>query len=260
MRGNTNAHFASFGSVACRRSGADLALWLPQSVGSTCMADTEADFALATVDEIPVDPLRALVLEMATWRNGHRRDESLFDRFLPARYRLRFAHFWTPLCVAARVAEWLDELELDSVVDVGSGVGKFCIAAALASRSSFVGLEQRPELLRIAGGIAEALNLESRVTFSLGVLGETPVPSASCYYFFNPFGESLLEYPLDHNVEVSASRTLSDIFAAEQLLREAPGGTHVVTYNGFGGTLPNGYEVLRRASEFRCPLLLARKS
>jgi SAM-dependent methyltransferase len=246
-----------------RRAGsrARFLLWVPRlPFFRNSMQDADAESVFSPFEEVPATPLEALALEMAPWRTRLGRDDTLFDRYLPAKYRLTFAHFWTPLSVSAQVAKWLDDLGIDSVVDVGSGVGKFCVAAALASRSSFVGVEQRPELVRIARGIADLLGLGSRVTFRPGVLGETPMPRASCYYFFNPFAESLLQHPLDDTVDVSASRSLGDIFLAERFLRQAPAGTYVITYNGFGGTLPNRYEVLRRTSEFPCQLLLARKS
>lgn len=213
----------------------------------------------APADVEPYDPLEALVLEMAPWRRALERDDSLFDRLLPTRHGNTFNNFWTPLGVAARVAHWLDEHQIDRVVDVGSGVGKLCIAAALASRASFIGLEHRPELAIIARDIADSLGLTPRVTFADSVFGEAPTPSAPCYYFFNPFGESLLQYPFDHSVDVSSSRSLRDVFAAEQLLQNAPDGTYVITYNGFGGTLPPGYQLLRSATDFPCALCLAQK-
>jgi predicted RNA methylase len=209
-------------------------------------------------DRIPEAAVEALVLEMAPWRRGHARDDSLFDRFLPSKHRLTFGHFWTPLSVVACVARWLDELGVDNVVDIGSGVGKFCIAGALASRCRFSGIEQRRDLVQIGRGIVDALGLE-QVELLEGEFGEVRPPAATCYYFFNPFGESLLQYHLDDRVEVSASRTLRDIYAAEQLLSQAPSGGFVITYNGFGGTLPPGYELVRSSADFPCALHMSRK-
>ena len=48
---------------------------------------------------------------------------------------------WTQLVVAKRAAEWLDALRIRIVVDIGSGVGKFCVAAALVGHCRFTGLE-----------------------------------------------------------------------------------------------------------------------
>jgi hypothetical protein len=198
---------------------------------------------------------------MAPHNREPRREDVVFDRFLPFDYRFVSRSFWTPLSVVARAARWLDELRIASVVDIGSGVGKFCIGGALASRSTFIGIEQRRPLVNIARSIARIVELGPRVRFINGVFGEVTVPVASCYYFFNPFGESLFrpEDRLDEETEVSQARTLRDVHLAEQLITAAPVGTYVMTYNGFGGTLPDGYDLLRSDTEFPCALRLARK-
>jgi hypothetical protein len=198
---------------------------------------------------------------MAPGRRERRRDDATFDRFLPFEYRLASRYFWSPLQAIACAAKWLDELRIDTVVDIGSGVGKFCIGAALASRSSFIGIEHRRELVNVARGVARVFDLGARVRFVEGTFGEVTVPTASCYYFFNPFGESAFRPVdrLDDEVEVSQARSLRDIYLAEQLLAAAPPGTFVMTYNGFGGTLPDSYELVRSESDLRCALRLARK-
>ncbi|HXK16204.1 MAG TPA: methyltransferase domain-containing protein [Polyangiaceae bacterium] len=198
---------------------------------------------------------------MAPRRRDGRRDDVCFDRFLPRDYRLVSRQYWSPLQVAACAAHWLDELRIETVVDVGSGVGKFCTAAALASRSSFIGIEQRAELVKVARGIARIFELGARVRFIEGVFGEITVPAAHCYYFFNPFGESLFEREdrLDEQAEVSQARSLHDIQLAEQLLAAAPLGTYLMTYNGFGGLVPEAYEVVRSNSSLPCALRLAQK-
>lgn len=198
---------------------------------------------------------------MAPGRGERHRDDGTFDRLLPFDYRFVSRTFWSPLGVVARAARWLDELGIETVVDIGSGVGKFCIGGALASRSSFIGIEQRRPLVNVARNIARGLELGDRVRFIEGVFGEITVPAASCYYFFNPFGESLfrLEERLDQETEVSQARSMRDVHLAEVLVTAAPIGTYVMTYNGFGGTLPEGYDLVRSDTDFPCALRLVRK-
>ena len=45
-------------------------------------------------------------------------------------------------------------VDVQSVVDIGSGAGKFCVAAALGSGCRFTGLEQRPRLVAAARTLA----------------------------------------------------------------------------------------------------------
>lgn len=223
--------------------------------------DPDAEPAGRTFDQLPGDAREALVFEMAPTLRASRRNDVTFDRFLPFDYRFVSRSFWSPLEAVARAARWLDDLEIRTVVDIGSGVGKFCIAGALASRSTFIGIEQRRPLVAVARGIARMLELGGRVRFVEGVFGEVTVPAAACYYFFNPFGESLFrpEDRLDEETEVSQARSLRDIYLAEELLAAAPAGTYVMTYNGFGGALPDDYEIVRSDTDLPCALHLARK-
>jgi SAM-dependent methyltransferase len=180
-------------------------------------------------------------------RTGTCPTDRAFDRFLPDELRIVSGQYWTPLVVAMRAAEWLDDLNIQTVVDIGSGAGKFCVAAALAGHCNFTGLEQRPRLVSAARALARLFEVEDRVGFLEGALGETPVPDADAYYLFNPFGENIFgpEDHLDEDVELSFDRYERDIGTVRDLLRRAPVGTYVLTYNGFGGQPPLGYQEIR---------------
>jgi len=170
-----------------------------------------------------------------------------FDRFLPHELRVVSSRYWTPLVVALRAAEWFDELNIRTLVDIGSGAGKFCVATALASRVHVTGVEQRLRLVSAAHDLARLFEADARVTFVHGTFGETVLPEADAYYMYNPFGENLFgpEDYLDNDVELSHARQLRDLAAVKQLLRDAPVGTCLLTYNGFGGEVPASYREIR---------------
>jgi predicted RNA methylase len=200
--------------------------------------------------EVPVGSRRVLppsALELAdAIRRGAEPDDDLFDRFLPVRLRVASGMFWTPLVVAARAAAWLTEVGAASVVDIGSGAGKFCVAAALTSRCHYTGVEHRPRLVAAAGRLARQFGVDDRVAFQVGRLDEG-LPAADAYYLYNPFGENRFgpDGHLDDEVELGEARYRADIAAVEALLRDAPTGTHVITYNGFGGAVPARYVQVR---------------
>lgn len=173
-------------------------------------------------------------------------DERLFDRFLTYDLRIVSCQHWTPLAVAMRVAEWLNQLEVKTVVDIGSGAGKFCVATALATQCNFVGVEQRPRLVHAAGELAEIFGVDDRVRFIHGTLSQGAVPEADAYYLYNPFGENLFgsEDWLDGDVELNKERYERDIALMEALLERAPIGTYLIKYNGFGGLVPSSYDAL----------------
>ena len=193
---------------------------------------------------------------------GDKTSDRAFDGLLPDDLRTRSALHWTPLTVASRAAEWIEELGIGSVVDIGSGVGKFCVAAALAGKATYTGIEQRARLVNVARKLAETLDLSARVSFIHGTLGVSDIPSAEAYYMYNPFGENLFgpKSQIDGDVELNEARYRRDISAAERLLTEAPLGTFLITYNGFGGHVPPTFRELRAEQVRRNELQIWQKT
>lgn len=215
-------------------------------------------------EQTPID-------EMASWpppeifrqalQLGYCPKERCFDRLLPPELRVVSGQYWTPLAVAIQAAKWFDDLGIASVLDIGSGAGKFCIAAALAGSARYVGIEQRPQLVEAAHKLARTFKVDDRVYFVQGIFGQVPIPSADAYYLFNPFGENLFDAGehIDEEVELSDERYIRDTAAAEALLIHAPVGTYVLTYNGFGGSISDSYQQVRVNRELPNVLRMWRK-
>lgn len=181
----------------------------------------------------------------AAFRRGEFNDRA-FDRYLPEPMSAVSSHWWTPLAIAHQIGSWLDEHGIRSILDIGAGVGKFCVATALAGRVTCIGLEHRARFVGAARDLARIFEVGNRVRFIHGALGERPLPTVDAFYLYNPFGENLFgdTLRLDRDVELNLDRFLRDVAAIEALLRQAPAGFHVVTFNGFGGRIPAGYEQL----------------
>lgn len=198
----------------------------------------------------------------ASLKAGVEARDGWFDRFLPLSMRIASGQFWTPLVVIQRAAAWIDEHEIRTVVDIGSGAGKFCVAGALACGAVFTGVEQRGRLVAAASRLAGEFGVADRVAFVDAVFGETTTPVAEAYYLFNPFGENLFSEAdhLDSDVELNRGRYLAGIAAVEALLRDAAVGTFVFTYNGFGGGIPASFQEIRVARDLPNVLRLWRKT
>jgi hypothetical protein len=198
---------------------------------------------------------------VAQLRIGIPAPDAVFDRLLSQKARALSPLYWTPLDVALRVASWFDEFGIRTVVDIGSGAGKFCVAAALASRCRYIGLEQRPWLVSLARDLAGRLGCSDRVQFIEGDFRSVGIPAADAYYLFNPFEENLFDSGdrIDEKVDLGEERLTSDLTALRQHLLGAPLGTYLVTYNGFGGRVPATYRALRVDREFSSVLRLWRK-
>lgn len=206
-----------------------------------------------------LSPLRRVAEAL---RSGKCPPEREFDRFLPLELRPVSTTYWSRLCVALRAAQWIRELGIRSVVDVGSGPGKFCVVAALASEARFLGVEHRERFVRAARELADTFDVWERVHFVRGTFGDMPLPVADAYYFFNPFGENVFgpEDRLDHEVELGDSRYLRDVASAEVLLDDLPEDTYLITYNGFGGQVPDSFREVRVDRELPSVLRMWRKA
>jgi len=205
----------------------------------------------------PTEGVRASPRRLAQWlQQGGRVSDRLFDRWLRRDSRVVSGTYWTPLDVATRVSQWLHRHNTRSVVDIGSGAGKFCVAAALTCDCEFTGVEHRPHLVETARELALRFDVHHRVRFLEGTFGRDPLPEAEAYYVFNPFRENLerTERQLDNSVCLNESRYATEVQQLTTFLGGAPARTLFIEYGGFGGHVPASYELLH--SERHAPCLL----
>lgn len=187
--------------------------------------------------------------------------DEAFDRFLPDDLRWASSDFWTPLEVALTVASWLADIGARTVLDVGAGVGKFCVAASLLTDCVYCGIEYRPRLVTVARELARRFDVEARVGFIEGAFADTNVLRTDAVYLYNPFGENLRSDDgwLDDTVALGHARFRHDVALVQRFLDSLPAGAHVVTYNGFGGRMPECFVEVRTDHTFENALCMWRK-
>lgn len=189
---------------------------------------------------------------------GDARADTLFDHLLPPALRAVSDDYWTPAPVVRQVASWLREEGVGTIVDVGSGAGKFCVGLALLSGLRVIGLEQRPSLVTAARALTARFGLHDRVTFIEGAFGTVPTPAADAYYLFNPFNAYTIDSAEAASDDITFTRETwrRDVEAMTRFLAGLPVGAVVVTYNGFGRYPPRTFEQTRVDLSFRGPLRL----
>jgi len=177
-------------------------------------------------------------------RAGQRVSDRVFDELFPEPVRRVSARFWTPIPVARKAAKILADGH-GPVLDVGAGVGKFCILGALLTEGEFHGLEHRGELVSIANAVIAALGLSERARVFQGTLDDVPWSKYSSFYFCNPFEENIFpeERRYDDRVVLSKTRFQEDTARVERELDAAPVGTRVVTFHGLGARVPATYRL-----------------
>ncbi len=173
-------------------------------------------------------------------------DDATFDALYAAPIRARSSRFWTPIAVASRAARLFAQHGVHRVLDVGSGPGKFCLtAAATCPELELTGIEQRPHLVQAARAVAAQLRLDN-ARFVAGAIAELPWPELDGLYLYNPFAENVYTEvtPIDATVELSTPRYMADVRFVGEVIRDAPVGTVVMTYHGFGGPIPLSYDLV----------------
>jgi SAM-dependent methyltransferase len=157
-------------------------------------------------------------------------DDPAFDALYPAAVRLLSRRLWTPVGVARRAAVLLRGVGARRVLDVGSGVGKFVLAAASAAPEiAFVGVEHQEHFVEEARGLASRLGL-ANVRFDLGDATAIPWDPFDAVYLFNPFAENLYTKPLERR----SARV-------ERALEGLAIGAAVLTYHGAGVPIPGTF-------------------
>lgn len=162
-------------------------------------------------------------------------------------WRSHSARFWSPFAVAELAAHWLTETGITTVLDVGSGAGKFCLVGALTTRAHFVGVEHRRVLVTAAQRAAEHWGVERRLRFVHAEITVDFLASFRALYLFNPFAENLYvaKDRIDTSVELNVDRFRSAILIVEAALDRLAPGARVATYHGFRGHVPDSFDMDR---------------
>lgn len=153
-------------------------------------------------------------------------------------------HF-TPVLVARYAARLLAPTAGMRVLDIGSGAGKFCVAAAAeVPDCEFIGVEWRPHLVSVANQLARDLGI-SNVRFICADALTIDWSSYDSFYLFNPFAESICgeAFALDRTIELVSDDFALYVDGVRDRLARARIGTRVVTFHGYGAAPPHGYQV-----------------
>ena len=166
-----------------------------------------------------------------------------FDLILPESARKHSMLHWTPMEVLFRAVELLVVNSKTRVLDLGSGCGKFCVVGSLISEGSFSGVEQRDWLVSVAAKLASVCGAE-RTSFIHANIEEIDWSRYNAFYFYNPFCENLypVELAIDSSINITADLYKKYVRLTRKRLRQAAIGTRVVTYQGFGGSFPPGFQ------------------
>jgi len=168
-----------------------------------------------------------------------------FDQLYPLSVQALASKHWTPLSVAKKAADFLAAENNVRILDIGSGVGKFCLSAAYHKpKAFFYGVEQRRKLISIAEAAKETLRLDN-VSFLNCNFTQLAFNNYDHFYFYNPFYENLAgTSKIDDSIEYSTELfNYYNRYLFKQL-DERPAGTRLATFHSLEDEVPPNYHVV----------------
>lgn len=169
-------------------------------------------------------------------------DEEAFNLLLPEKIMMKSKRFFTPASIAIQAAKWLSGSDNRNVLDIGAGVGKFCLFGALNTKSNFTGIEMRPHLVEIAEdafryfGVKNAKILHGNIT-------EFQFVEFTAFYLYNPFHENIVPFlRMDDNILLSEDFYCIYMQHTRSQLAAAQVGTRLATYHGSNLEVPVSYK------------------
>jgi SAM-dependent methyltransferase len=166
-----------------------------------------------------------------------------FDAIFPEKIRELATTHWTPVAVAKLAADYLVDAPGTRVLDIGSGVGKFCVIGAVHTKGHFTGVEQRQQLVDVANEVAAAYWLPN-VAFLKKNMMSIVFSDYDAFYFYNSFEENIdVINKIDDTQMLSPElyHSYSTYVCAQLALM--PIGTRVVTYFSPLDIIPGNYRL-----------------
>jgi hypothetical protein len=168
-----------------------------------------------------------------------------FNKIYPANIQKLSSKHWTPLSVARKAAEFLATKPGIRILDVGSGVGKFCLAAAFhRPKAQFFGVEQRESLVNIASRVMLSLGIEN-ITFIKRNFTQLNFDLYDHFYAYNPFYENMAgTEKIDDSIDYSTELYHYYNHFLYKQLQLKPAGTRVATYHSLEDEMPPAYHIV----------------
>ncbi|PBQ30617.1 SAM-dependent methyltransferase [Sphingobacteriaceae bacterium] len=182
--------------------------------------------------------------------------EENFSQLLPDYLQKASRLYFTPVHVARMAAQWLTETGEKKILDIGAGIGKFCIVGAKYSDSHFYGIEYRPSLVKLANELIKHYQIENATVLQNNVT-EVNFENYDAFYLYNPFYENLVaSHRLNSEVLLSGPLYGNYLKYTEYQLDKTKTGTRLVTYHGNNFEIPDSFEKIKESEDSSLKLWL----
>ncbi len=198
-------------------------------------------------------------MEKTLLKRGYFANDAAFDWLYPQKIRELSKRHWTPLAIAEQAADFLADGPGRKILDIGSGVGKFCLAAAhFQPQATFYGVEQRYKLHRYAlaaKDVAQVGNAE----FVHENITRLDLSSYDNFYFYNAFFENLDDNDrIDEEVAYSTNLYIQYCRHLYRSLERKPVGTRLVTFHSMQDEVPPSFQATYVSDDLQLKMWIKR--
>lgn len=167
-----------------------------------------------------------------------------FDMIYPASLRKMSKRHFTEIEVAIKAAQLLVTKPKQKVLDIGSGVGKFCFVAASCSDAMYTGVDYRKQFIELCKGLTVKHGFRN-VNFIHSDIMNIDFAKYDSFYFFNSFQEHIDKTAkLDSTVEVNLEKYNKYSEYLKQQFEKLSDGTRIVTYHVNANQIPSSYRLV----------------
>jgi SAM-dependent methyltransferase len=169
-----------------------------------------------------------------------------FDKIYPPDIRRLSKRHFTPVNVARKAAEWLNEFEeKKKLLDVGCGVGKFCFVAGSLTNHAITGIDYRENYIYLCKSLCERYGIKNLDFIQQNIL-DVNFKDYDTFYFFNSFLEQIDETAhLDEEYETSFFLYNIYVTHLRKQFFAMPAGTNIITYHVLNDQIPANYSLVK---------------
>ncbi|SNR93886.1 class I SAM-dependent methyltransferase [Flavobacterium sp. ov086] len=170
-------------------------------------------------------------------------EDDKFNELYPVRIKRLSKRHWTPVVIAKIAADYLVDKPNQKILDIGAGVGKFCLVGAATTKGIFYGVEQRASLTKLSKKIAEKHNINN-VEFIHSNITEISFSDYDAFYFYNSFFENIdTSCPIDKKILPKNELFLTYSNYVRDQLNKTPKNTRLVTYWSTWEEIPESFDL-----------------
>lgn len=180
-----------------------------------------------------------------------------FDLIYPSNIQSLSTRHWTPVGIAKIVSDFLCCNRQLKILDIGSGVGKFCfVAASLHPRCDFYGVEFRENFIRLSNNIKNTYRIKNVHFFNKDIL-EMDFTRYNGIYFFNSFQERIDDTAIiDQHGELSYGLYKEYTRHLFFQFQSMPAGTRLATYHTADFYVPASYRLIEKSFDNKLKLYI----